>query len=383
VKLQFIKKIDFSEFRILQHSSILSFKMDKIQLYNEAIDLLKRLISTPSMSGEESKTSDLIESYIVSKGLTPKRKLNNIWISSTQFDPQKPTILLNSHHDTVKPVTGWTKDPFLPEIGENELLSGLGSNDAGASLVSLLAVFLFFEQEKSLNFNLIYSATAEEEIQGKNGIECILTELGEITLGIVGEPTGMQMAVAEKGIMVLDCKAKGTAGHAARNEGDNAIYHALEDIYWFKNYHFPRVSPLLGEIKMTVTQIQAGSRHNVIPDECTFVVDVRMTDEYAHQEVFEIIQSSIKSEVKARSFRIKPSSISIEHPIVKAGMELGLNYYISPTTSDRALMNFTTLKIGPGDSARSHTANEYIYLHEIANAIDIYINLFKKYNAYE
>lgn len=343
---------------------------------SRAVKLLMQLISIPSISREEDKTADLIAEYLQKEGYKIFRKHHNVWVRNKHFSEKKPTILLNSHHDTVKPNEGWLLDPFKP-TEKNGKIYGLGSNDAGASLVSLLMVFLMAE-EMSLPFNLIYAATAEEEISGKNGVESILEELGSITLGIVGEPTGMQMAIAEKGLMVLDCTAQGMAGHAARNEGLNAIYEAMEDIEWFRTFRFPEVSPLLGEVKMTVTQIEAGKQHNVVPDTCCFVVDVRTNELYTNEEVFHIIQQHVSAKTEARSFRLNSSSISPEHPIVKAGLELGLNYYGSPTMSDQALMRFPTIKIGVGDSARSHTADEYIYPEEIEEGIRIYSQLLKK-----
>lgn len=343
----------------------------------EAIELLTELIKTPSFSKEEDKTASIIEIFLKNKGKKVNRKHNNVWVVSHSFSDSQPTILLNSHHDTVKPVSSWTKEPFCANTDENGKIYGLGSNDAGASLVSLLSVFLYFDKKDDLPFNLLFAATAEEEIMGKNGMESMIEEFGDIELGIIGEPTQMQMAIAEKGLMVLDCTAKGKAGHAARNEGINAIYEALEDLNWFRNYCFPNKSEMLGEVKMTVSQINAGQKHNVVPDECHFVVDVRPTDKYDNKELLEIIQKNVKCDVKARSTRLNSSSLSVEHPIVKAGKSIGLSIYGSPTTSDQAVIPFKTLKIGPGDSARSHTADEYILIDEIHNGIETYIKLLE------
>jgi len=348
--------------------------MENFQKYsNEVIELLKQMISIKSLSKEEDDVANVMESFLKDKKLTVNRRGNNMWVWAAEKDINKPTILLNSHIDTVKASSKWTYPPFEPTlIGDN--LYGLGSNDAGGPLVSLLATFLLLSEKKQ-PYNLVFAATAEEEISGKNGVVIILDELAPITLGIVGEPTQMQMAVAEKGLLVLDCTAKGKAGHAARNEGVNAIYEALQDIAWFKSYQFPEVSELFGPVKMTVTQIEAGSQHNVVPDTCKFVVDVRLNEKYRNQQAADIIQSFVECEVKPRSTRLNSSSISLDHPIVQRGLELGRTYYGSPTTSDQALMNFTTLKMGPGDSARSHTADEYIKLSEIKEGIKLYFDL--------
>ncbi len=344
------------------------------QLTIEAIDLLKSLIATPSFSKEEDKTADLIANYLISKNIRVCRQLNNIWAFSANFQKNKPTILLNSHHDTVKPNKSYTLDPFTP-VEKDGKLYGLGSNDAGGALVSLIATFLYYNEIEDKPFNLIIAATAEEEISGHNGIELVLPNFGKIDLAIVGEPTQMQLAVAEKGLMVIDCTVKGKAGHAARNEGENAIYKALKDIDWFRNYKFPKVSTMLGEVKMTVTIINAGSQHNVVPDVCTFTVDIRPTDVYKNAEILDIIKQHVSCQVQERSIRLNASSIPITHPIVQQGIRLGRAYYASPTTSDQALMPFDSIKIGPGDSARSHTADEYIYLDEVKEGIDLYIKL--------
>ncbi|HTB06633.1 MAG TPA: M20 family metallo-hydrolase [Bacteroidia bacterium] len=342
----------------------------------EIIELLQRLISIPSFSKEEDKTADAIESLLKNNGVSVKRHLNNVWATNKHFDSAKPTILLNSHHDTVKPNQGYTKDPFKATIEDGKLY-GLGSNDAGGALVSLLATFLYF-YDKPIAYNLIFAATSEEEISGKNGIEALLPLLGKIDFAIVGEPTQMQLAIAEKGLMVLDCVAHGKSGHAAREEGVNAIYLAMKDIEWFNTFQFPKVSALLGPVKMSVTIINGGTQHNVVPDTCTYTVDVRVNECYTNEEILEIIAGHVKSAVKARSLRLKSSFIAEEHPIVKAGKHQRLRVFGSPTISDRALMPFPSLKIGPGDSARSHIADEFIYIEEIENGIDLYINMLTK-----
>jgi len=347
-------------------------------LQDQAIDLLKQLIATPSFSKEEDNSSAIIKNFLEKNGIMPEQYLYNIWAKNKHFDKDKPTILLNSHHDTVKPNKGYTLDPFRPIEKEGKLF-GLGSNDAGGCLVSLIATFLYFYDKENLKYNIILAATAEEEISGHNGIEVLLLQLGEIDFGVVGEPTQMNMAVAEKGLMVLDCTATGRAGHAAREEGDNAIYKAIKDIKWFNSYKFDRVSDLLGPVKMSVTVIETDNKaHNVVPAQCRFVVDCRVNELYTFEEILDVIKSNVQSEVKPRSTRLRSSSISLNHPLVKGGIELGRNFYGSPTTSDKALMFFPTLKIGPGDSARSHTADEYIYIDEIKEGIDLYIRLLSQ-----
>jgi acetylornithine deacetylase len=345
-------------------------------LSETAINFLRNLIETPSLSREETGTLTLFKGFFAERNIEFQVVKNNIWVKNLHFDKKKSSILLNSHHDTVKPNVSYSRDPFKAEIIDGKLF-GLGSNDAGGALVSLLATFLFFYAKENLKFNLVFAASAEEEISGKDGIEILIPNLPEIELAIVGEPTLMDMAVAEKGLMVLDCTASGIAGHAARNEGKNAIYAALEDIIWFQSFQFPKVSAALGPIKMSVTVINAGTQHNVVPDECHFVVDVRATDAYTLEETLEIIKQNVKCEVKPRSVRLNPSGISEEHPIVKKGTALGLKSYGSPTLSDQALMPFASIKIGPGDSARSHTADEYIYVEEIEKGIARYIALLE------
>lgn len=343
-------------------------------LYADALSLLKDLIKTPSLSKQEQETANLIQSFLQEKDIVCHTLKNNIWSVNQYFNPHKPTILLNSHHDTVKPASGYTRNPFEP-TEEDGKLYGLGSNDAGGALVALIATFVHFYPRKDLNFNLILAATAEEEISGEHGIAHLLPELGKIDVGIVGEPTQMQMAIAEKGLMVIDGVALGKSGHAARNEGENAIYKAIQDIQHLKDYQFEQVSPLLGAVKVSITQIEAGTQHNVVPDQCRFVIDVRTNECYTNEAIFSILQQECHSTLKARSFRLNSSSIPPHHPLVKRGLSLGWHYFGSPTLSDQALMNFPTLKIGPGDSARSHTADEFIYLEEIALGINGYIQL--------
>ncbi len=345
---------------------------------NDAILLLKNMITLPSFSKEEGKVADMLERYIELKGYTVLRKGNNLWLMSTGFDLAKPTILLNSHIDTVKPVAGWTRDPFIPVVKDNKLY-GLGSNDAGASVVTLLHAF-FELTEREQSYNLIYSATAEEENSGSGGVESLLPELPPISFALVGEPTGMHPAVAEKGLMVLDCVAYGKAGHAARNEGENAIYIAMDDIHWFRNFTFPAVSEYLGPVKMTVTQMNAGSQHNVVPDRCNFVVDVRTNELYTNQELLQKIKQHARSEVTARTVRLCSTATPANHPVVQRAIELNRIPYGSPTLSDQALMNFPSVKMGPGDSARSHTANEYILIDEIEKAIPLYVKLLDGLN---
>lgn len=342
-------------------------------LYNDSISLLKQLIAIPSFSKEESATADCIETFFKERGIQANRYLNNVWATNLYFDEAKPTLLLNSHHDTVKPNKAYTLDPFAA-IERDGKLFGLGSNDAGGSLVSLLAVFLYYYGQENLVYNIVYAATAEEEISGKNGIEALLPQLPPIECGIVGEPTQMQMAVAERGLLVLDAVATGKPGHAARNEGDNALYKAMKDIQWIENYRFDKESELLGPVKMTVTVIETENKaHNVVPSSCNFVIDVRVNECYGFEEVINTIQSNLQSVIQPRSLRMKSSAIPLDHPLVQAGKKLGRNWYGSPTTSDKALMPFLTLKMGPGDSARSHSADEFIYLTEIEEGIQLYI----------
>ena len=337
----------------------------------EAVELLKKLIATPSVSRDEAAAADVLEAYIKERGLNPQRHGNNVWCFSRDFDETKPIILLNAHIDTVKPVAGWQHDPFTPTV-EDDKLYGLGSNDCGGGLVSLLMAFM------ELKGNFIYLASCEEEVSGKNGIESVLPLLPKIDFAIVGEPTGMQPAIAEKGLMVIDATAHGKAGHAARNEGDNAIYHAMKDIQWLSEWQFPKQTELLGPVKQTVTIINAGTQHNVIPDTCTFTIDVRSNECYTNEEIFAFFQEHLTSELKARSFRLSSSKIDESHPFVQACIREGLTPFGSPTLSDQALMRFPSLKLGPGDSSRSHTADEYIKISEIDAAISLYVKLLRE-----
>lgn len=347
--------------------------MSFIEETNDAVELLQQIISIPSFSREENLVADYLEKYLEIKGYVATRKHNNVWLVSPGFDTSRPTILLNSHIDTVKPVAGWVRDPFSPSI-ENGKLVGLGSNDAGASVVSLLQTFFYLTQREQ-SYNLIFAATAEEEVSGKNGIESLLSELPKIDFAIVGEPTQMNMAVAEKGLMVLDCVSNGIAGHAARDEGENAIYKALQDINWFKSFIFEKKTDLLGPVKMSVTLINAGTQHNVIPDKCTFVVDIRSNEMYSNEEILDEIRKNVSCEVQPRSTRLGSTATPLHHPIVLKAKKCGRKLYGSPTLSDQALMNFPSVKMGPGESSRSHTADEYIFIDEIGEAIEIYTTI--------
>jgi len=338
------------------------------------ISLLKSLISVSSLSRNEEEAAQIIRGFFDDSKVKFDSKVNNTWVKNQFWKDGLPVVLLNSHIDTVKPASGYTRNPFSPDV-ENGALYGLGSNDAGGALVTLLAVFMHFNSLEDLPFNLIYAATAEEEISGTNGLESILIDLGKLDLAIVGEPTKMQMAVAEKGLMVLDCTAHGRSGHAAREEGENAIYKAIADIEKLRNYRFEKTSDILGPVKMSVTIVNAGTQHNVVPDSCTFVVDVRTNEHYSNQQACEIISELIGSDVSPRSFRLNSSGIPVDHPIVKRGIGIGLNYYGSPTTSDQAVIPYPSIKIGPGESARSHTANEYILISEMVEGFQIYVDL--------
>ncbi len=340
--------------------------------YMDTIELLKNMIRIPSFSREEGESADFLEGWMKAGGFDVRRSGNNLWVESGPADG-RPTVLLNAHIDTVRPASGYTRDPFTPAV-EDGRLYGLGSNDDGGSLAALLETYSRLIK-KEQPYRLVFSATAEEEVSGKGGLDLILPELGHIDFGVIGEPTGMRMAVAERGLMVLDCTARGKSGHAARNEGINAIYKAFEDVQWFRSHSFDRVSDFLGPVKMSVTQISAGTQHNVVPDKCTFVVDVRPNGMYTNPELLEMIKSSVSCEVKERSARIGSSNLPPEHPAVVRGLALGLEPFGSPTTSNQALCHFPTLKIGPGDSARSHSANEYIRLDEIADGIETYVAL--------
>jgi acetylornithine deacetylase/succinyl-diaminopimelate desuccinylase-like protein len=346
-----------------------------MEQYDEiAINLLEQLIAIPSFSKEEDKTATVLEGFFEQQNIASQRKGNNVWAMNKFFDSSKPTILLNSHHDTVRPNSQYSRDPFKPEIIDGKLY-GLGSNDAGGPLVCLIATFLHYYNQQNLKYNLCLAATAEEEISGSGGIESIWSLLPQIDFAIVGEPTLCNMAIAEKGLMVLDCVAHGKAGHAAREEGVNAIYEALKDIEWFRTFKFPKVSETLGPIKMTVTIINAGKQHNVVPAECSFTVDVRVIDQYTLEEVLDIVKQHVKCQVTPRSLRMRSSGIDKKHPLVEAARKLDMELYGSPTTSDQALIPVPSVKIGPGDSARSHTADEFIYIADIVKGIDTYIKL--------
>lgn len=340
----------------------------------QALNLLQQLIAIPSFSREEDKTAIVLEAFFKQQEIVYERRGNNVWARNKYFKAGRPTILLNSHHDTVKPNQAYTRNPFEATIEDGKLF-GLGSNDAGGPLVSLIAAFIRYYAEPNLKYNLIMAATAEEEISGTGGIESIWSQLPKIDFAIVGEPTLCHMAIAEKGLMVLDCVAKGKAGHAAREEGINALYNAIDDIQWIRSFKFPKLSQTLGEVKMTATIINAGKQHNVVPSECSFTVDVRVTDQYTLEEVLEIIKMNVKAEVTPRSLRMRSSGIAQDHPLVLAAKKLHIHLYGSPTTSDQALIPVPSVKIGPGDSARSHTADEFIYLEELVKGIDTYIRI--------
>lgn len=339
---------------------------------NDALELLRQLIATPSFSKEEKQAADILEGYLARRGLHPHREGNNVWVMSG-IDQKRPTLLLNAHIDTVRPVDSWTRDPFEPAL-EGDLLYGLGSNDCGGGLVTLLQVFSHLSQTPQ-TYNLIYLVSAEEEVSGPNGIARVLQLLPPINMAIVGEPTGMQPAIAERGLMVIDVIARGKSGHAAREEGVNAIYEALDDLRWLRDYKFEKVSDLLGATKMTVTMMNAGTQHNVIPDTCTMVVDVRTNEYYDNEEVFRWICQHVKGECHAHSFRLKSSRFDPSHPLVRKCLAMGKKPFGSPTLSDQALMRFPSFKMGPGDSARSHSANEFIKVSELATALEDYVQL--------
>lgn len=340
---------------------------------SDAVELLRALIATPSVSRSEDEAADVMERTMRGYGLDVTREKNNLWTISRDFDPQKPTVMLNAHIDTVKPVASWTRDPFTPAL-EGDTLYGLGSNDCGGGLVTLLQVFRYLSQ-RAQHYNIIYLASAEEEVSGADGIRRVLPLLPKVDVAVVGEPTGMQPAVSEKGLMVIDAVAKGVSGHAARGEGINAIYEALDDLEWIRGYQFSKVSRLLGPTVMNVTVINAGTQHNVIPDECRFVIDVRTNEHYRNEDVFNILQLHMKSSIKARSFHLSSSSISMEHPLVRRCMEMGMRPFGSPTLSDQALMSFPSFKLGPGESSRSHSADEFIRISELRDAFGKYIRL--------
>ena len=347
---------------------------EKSRYVNDAVELLMELIATPRASRNETEAADVMEQWMAQWGLNPQREANNLWAVSDNFNKAKQTILLNAHIDTVKPVKTWTRDPYEPEITDDKLF-GIGANDCGGGLVTLLQVFRILKGRK-LPFNLIYLASAEEEVSGKDGVERVLPLLPKIDVAIVGEPTGMQPAIAEKGLMVIDGYTKGVSGHAARNEGVNAIYKALDDLVWLRDYKFRKESPLLGFSKMTVTQVESGTQHNVIPDSLHFVIDVRTNEYYQNEFVFSFLQKHMQNSIlKARSFRLHSSSIPTDHPLVKRCVKLGMKPFGSPTLSDQALMPFPSFKLGPGESSRSHSANEFIRISEIERALDTYLKI--------
>lgn len=347
------------------------------KLYQEALSLLQALIATKSYSKEEDQTALLMEAALQEKGVKTHRAGNNIWAFNQCFDASKPSILLNSHHDTVKPNKAYTNDPFEAKIEEGKLY-GLGSNDAGGCLVALMSLFLYFYEKEDLVYNLVFLASAEEENSGLDGIRSVLDQLPAFDFALIGEPTQMQMAVAEKGLLVIDGHAAGISGHAAHDNTENAIYNALEDINWIRQYEFPKSSELLGKVKLSVTQINAGEQHNVVPAACHFVIDARVNEHYSNQIVFETLQAHTKSELKARSFRLSSSSIEMENPLVQAGLILGVSSYGSPTLSDQSALSCPSLKMGPGNSTRSHTADEFLYLEELETGIEQYIELFSQ-----
>lgn len=347
-------------------------------LTNKAIDLLKKLIEIPSFSSEENGTASLIQNWFITYNIPYSRTENNIWTTNKYFQDDKPTLLLNSHHDTVKPNNGYTKDPFKA-IVENGKLYGLGSNDAGGCLVSLMAVFTHFYDKENLNYNLVIVASAEEESSGDNGLNSMLGIIPKVDVAIVGEPTLMELAVAEKGLVVFDAVIEGTPSHAAHPNHNNAIYNSIEVLKWFRDFKFEKISPVLGEVKLTVTQIKAGKQHNAVPANVKLVVDVRVNDEYTNEEITELLTNNAPcSSIKARSLRLNSSSIPKTHDLVKAGIALGRETYGSPTLSDQAVLSCPSLKLGPGDSRRSHTADEFIYIAEIEEGIKIYIDLLNK-----
>lgn len=346
------------------------------QYVNDAVELLTKLIATPSVSRDEKNAADIMQQAMIDYGFTPCREGNNLWILSEDWDNHRPTILLNAHIDTVKPVSTWTRDPFSPTI-EGDRLYGLGSNDCGGGLVSLLQVFRYLQKESAEGekCNFIYLASCEEEVSGVGGIRAVLPLLPKIDVAIVGEPTGMQPAIAERGLMVIDGVAHGKSGHAARNEGVNAIYEALDDLMFIREYKFEKVSELLGPTKMQCTVVNSGTQHNVVPDECRFIIDVRTNEHYTNEDVFAFLQTKLKSELKARSFHLHSSSISKDHPLIQRCISMGMTPFGSPTLSDQALMRFPSFKLGPGESSRSHSADEFICLSEIRDAIEKYITL--------
>lgn len=346
------------------------------ELHKKSKQLLLDLINTPSFSGEEDKTATLIETFLTHREVVCHRDQHNVWAINKYFDEKKPSILLNSHHDTVKPNKGYTRNPHEAVVEDGKVY-GLGSNDAGGCLVSLIATFCHFYDSKNLKYNLVLLASAEEENSGDKGIRSMIPKLPEIDFAIIGEPTLMNLAIAEKGLLVLDCYAHGTAGHAAHSRADNSIYKAMDAIGWFKNFKLPKVSETLHDTKMTVTQIDAGNQHNVVPATCHFIVDIRVNDLYSNKEVLDLVKEHVDVEVKERSLNLNSSSIDKDHEIVLSGLNLGREIYGSPTLSDQSNLSCPSLKLGPGDSLRSHTADEFIYEAELAEGIDLYIKILK------
>lgn len=341
---------------------------------SDAVELLKRLIETPSVSRDESRAADVLAEHLDRWHLSYGREGNNLWVGCPDWDDQRPTVMLNAHIDTVKPVSSWSRDPFQATL-EGDVLYGLGSNDCGGGLVSLLQAYRVM-LDRPRSFNLLWLASCEEEVSGRDGISRVLPLMPQVSVAIVGEPTGMQPAIAEKGLMVVDGYAHGVSGHAARNEGVNAIYEALDDLVWLRDYRFRRESPFLGPTKMTVTVVEAGTQHNVVPDLLHFVIDVRTNEYYQNEYVFEFLRKHMKHcELKARSFRLHSSSISEDHPLIQRLKTMGKVPFGSPTLSDQALMPFPSFKLGPGESSRSHSADEYIRVSEIADAIRTYVSL--------
>ena len=345
-------------------------------ILNDCVHLLERLIETPSLSRQEAATADIIEAFLKQHPLEVQRSGNNVWVRHPHWQEGQPVVLLNSHHDTVKAAASWQRDP-LKATWEGDQLFGLGSNDAGGPLVSLIAAFLQLIPQEDLPYNLLLAATAEEEISGPNGIASLLPKLGAISCGIVGEPTLLDAAIAERGLIVIDGEAQGVSGHAAREEGVNALYIALEDVDRLRRFSFPKSAGLLGPVKVSVTQIEAGTQHNVVPDRCRFVIDVRVNEHYTNQEVVAMLQKQCQSVLKARSLRLQSSGLAADHPLMRAVEGCGLKTYGSPTLSDQALMPFPTVKIGPGDSARSHTADEYIRRTEIEAGVGTYLQILE------
>ena len=369
----YFKKLRFSFVIALAFHYLCRMIMTQKDYIERAVGLLRRLIATPSVSRDEAAAASIVEDELRGYGFEPRREGNNVWAVSPHYDGGKPTLLLNAHVDTVKPVASWTRDPFSPDISEGRLY-GLGSNDCGGGLVALMQAFSHLSRSEQ-PYNLVYLASAEEEVSGQNGISRALPMLPEIDMAVVGEPTGMQPAVAEKGLMVVDAVARGRSGHAARGEGVNAIYIALDDIAWLRSYRFDKVSPLLGPTLMTVTIVNAGTQHNVVPDECRFTIDIRTNEFYRNEDVFNFLKTKMKSEIKARSFRLSSSGVPMDNPVVRRCTEMGMTPFGSPTLSDQALMPFPSLKLGPGESSRSHSADEYICIGEIDDAIKAYIRL--------